>query len=356
MPYLFFLYNEKGGNMKIVLDAFGGDNAPEEIVKGGISALEKDKELELIMVGRQDIVKELIKQNDGDLSRIEIVDATEVIGMEETPTVAIRQKKDSSLVKAFKQLSDREDVGGLVSAGSTGAVLTGAVLKVGRIPKISRPALAPILPKLSENGGGVVLIDCGANADCKPVNLCHFALMGKCYAEIYLGIENPRIALLNIGQEEHKGGELQKEAYKLLSGMNINFVGNVEGRDMLNDACDVIVSDGFSGNIALKTCEGSAMGLLGEIKGQISKGGLKAKLGALLLKDVFKSVKKKMDYNEIGGAAFLGVKKVVIKAHGSSQAKSIATAILQAKRTVSENMIGKIQKGLETAGVEIDNA
>lgn len=339
--------------MKIVVDAFGGDNAPFEIVKGGISALNLDKDLELVFVGKEDIINSLILENNGDTDRIEVVNANDIIDMNDVATTAIRQKKDSSLVVAFNELMAREDIGGLVSAGSTGAVLTGAVLKVGRIPKISRPALAPILPKL-KNGGGVILVDCGANAECKPINLCHFALMGKCYAEAFLGIENPRIALLNIGAEEHKGGELQKETYQLLSKMDINFVGNVEGRDMLNDTCDVIVSDGYSGNIALKTCEGTAVGIFGEIKNQIKSGGIKAKLGALLLKDTFGNIKKKMDYNEIGGAGFLGVKKVVIKAHGSSNAKSISTAILQAKQMASEKMVDKIKEGLERTNLEIE--
>ena len=330
--------------MKIVIDAFGGDNAPIEIVKGGLLALEQDEKLELIFVGKKEEIEKIVEGKFAD--RIEIVDAREIITMDDVPTTAIRQKKDSSLVKAFGELTSREDIGAIVSAGSTGAVLTGAVLKVGRIPKISRPALAPVLPKL-KNGGGVVLVDCGANAECKPLNLCHFALMGKCYAETFLGVKNPRIALLNIGSESHKGGTLQQETYKMLEKMDINFVGNVEGRDMLEDTCDVIVSDGYSGNIALKTCEGTAMGLLGEIKGQIKAGGLKAKLGALLLKDTFGNIKKKMDYNEIGGAAFLGVKKVVIKAHGSSKAKSILAAINQAKTMINQNMVEKIKEGLE---------
>ena len=339
--------------MKIVLDAFGGDNAPGEIVKGACLALNDDKSLELILVGKEDIIKNLIMENNGDMSRIEIVNASEVISMEEVPTTAIRQKRDSSLVKAFETLMQREDVGAIVSAGSTGAVLTGAVLKVGRIKKVSRPAMCPVIPKLTENGGSVALIDCGANAECKPINLCHFAIMGKIYAETYLGIENPRIGLLNIGSESHKGTSLQQETYKLLQQMDINFVGNVEGRNMLEDVCDVIVADGYSGNIALKTCEGALIGLMSMIKRNIKGGDLKTKLGGLLVKGMFKEMKDDIGVYLHKGAAFLGVKKVVIKAHGSSKANTIEASLIQAKQMAESNMIEKIKEGIEKENMDL---
>ena len=340
--------------MKIVVDAFGGDNAPVEIVKGCVLALEQEKDLNLILVGKQDIIENLIKENNGDSSRIEIINANEVIGMEETPTLAMRKKKDSSLVKAFDTLMQREDVGGIVSAGSTGAVLTGSVLKVGRIKKVSRPALCPVLPKLTKNGGSVALIDCGANAECKPINLCHFALMGKIYAENYLGIKNPRIALLNIGAEDHKGGTLQQETYQMLKKMDINFVGNVEGRNMLEDTCDVVVSDGYSGNIALKSIEGTAIGLLSMIKNNIKEGNLKTKVGGLLVKDMFADMKDYIGTYLNKGAAFLGVKKVVVKAHGSSKAKAISVAIIQAKQMAESGMIEKIKEGIDKENMLIE--
>ena len=339
--------------MKIVLDAYGGDNAPVEIVKGGIVALNQCNDLQLIMVGKQDVISNLIIENNGDSSRIEIVDASETIGMEEVPTTAIRKKRDSSLVKAFDTLMKRDDVGAIVSAGSTGAVLTGAVLKVGRIKKVSRPALCPVLPKLTPNGGSIALIDCGANAECKPINLCHFALMGKIYAETYLGISNPRIALLNIGAEDHKGTALQQETYQLLKKMDINFVGNVEGRNMLEDTCDVVVSDGYSGNIALKSIEGTAIGLLTMIKNNIKSGNLKTKIGGLLVKDMFSEMKDNIGEYLNKGAAFLGVKKVVVKAHGSSKANTIAAAIIQAKDMAESGMIDKIQAGIEAENMQI---
>ena len=250
--------------------------------------------------------------------------------------MAIKLKKESSLVKAFDFLMADEDAKGFVSAGSTGAVLVGAFMKVGRIKGVSRPALAPILP--TAKGNGVVLCDCGANVDCKPVNLVHFAIMGRAYAQAMLGVEEPRIALLSNGVEDHKGNELCHEAFELLKAeKGINFVGNCEARDILSGDYDLIVSDGFNGNIALKSAEGAATTILGAIKEGVYGGGLRAKLGGLLLKPVFKNVKKRMDYNAHGGACFLGVNKVVVKSHGASKRKSIAASVLQAKSLAEHN-------------------
>lgn len=327
--------------MKIVIDAMGGDNAPIEIVKGATLALGQDKDLEVVLVGDNEAISNVLKDEEYDKNRVEIVDAKDVITNDDVPTTAIKRKKESSLVKAFERL-DNEDAQGFVSAGSTGAVLVGAFMKVGRIKGVSRPALAPVLPTLK--GNGVVLCDCGANVDCKSVNLQHFAIMASAYAEAMLGVKSARVGLLNNGAEAHKGNELTQEAYNLLSQtQGINFVGNCEARDILSGDFDVVVSDGFNGNIALKSAEGTANTMLKLIMDGVYAGGLKSKIGALLLKPVFKAVKKKMDYNAHGGACFLGVNKVVVKSHGSSKAKSICASILQAKSLAENGVCEKIK-------------
>lgn len=335
--------------MKIVVDAMGGDNAPEQIVLGAIDAVKQDKNLTVVLVGDQDKIKAVegySEQSQDVLSHIEIVDAKDVITNDDTPTLAIKTKKDSSLVRAFDVLNGDSEVGGFVSAGSTGAVLVGAFMKVRRIRGVSRPALAPVLPTMK--GNGVVLCDCGANVDCKAVNLQHFAVMASAYAEAMLDVKNPRVGLLNNGTEEHKGNELTQQAYDLLKQTEcINFVGNCEARDILSGDFDVVVCDGFNGNIALKSAEGTANTVLSLIKEGIYSGGLGGKIGAMLLKPVFKTVKKKMDYNAHGGACFLGVNKVVIKSHGSSKFKSISASILQAKTLAEHEVCDKINEGIK---------
>lgn len=331
--------------MKIIVDAHGGDFAPSEVVKGCMQAIAADKDLEIIITGKTEEIKALLTVNE----RITIIEASEIITNDDVPTAAIRSKKNSSLVVALDMLKKDSTIGGLVSAGSTGAVLTGAFMILGRIKGISRPALAPILPTM--NGSNVILIDCGANVDCKPVNLAHFAVMGCAYSKAMLNIENPRVALLSNGVEEKKGNELNRQAFEVLKKMDINFVGNMEAREMLSGEYDVVVADGFNGNIALKASEGVATSMLKLIKKSIMEGGLRAKIGALLLKPALKGVKDKMDYNSKGGAAFLGIEKVIIKSHGSSKAQSICASILQAKQLVSANIIDKIRTGLN--GVDL---
>lgn len=339
--------------MKIIVDAMGGDNAPEQIVLGAIDALCEDKQLEVTLVGDTDAICKVLAGKKYDDNRLEIIDAKDVITNDDSPTMAIKTKKESSLVKAFEALN-RDDADGFVSAGSTGAVLVGAFMKVGRIKGVSRPALAPVLPTLK--GNGVVLCDCGANVDCKPVNLQHFAIMASAYAEGMLGVKNARVGLLNNGAEAHKGNELTQEAYKLLSETRgINFVGNCEARDILSGDYDVVVCDGFNGNIALKSAEGTANTMLKLIKDGVYSGGLKSKLGALLLKSVFKNVKKKMDYNAHGGACFLGVNKIVVKSHGASKSKSITASILQAKSLAEAKVCDKIKSGI-TEVLAVQNA
>ena len=331
----------------------GGDNAPEQIVLGAIDALCEDKQLEVTLVGDTDAICKVLAGKKYDDNRLEIIDAKDVITNDDSPTMAIKTKKESSLVKAFEALN-RDDADGFVSAGSTGAVLVGAFMKVGRIKGVSRPALAPVLPTLK--GNGVVLCDCGANVDCKPVNLQHFAIMASAYAEGMLGVKNARVGLLNNGAEAHKGNELTQEAYKLLSETRgINFVGNCEARDILSGDYDVVVCDGFNGNIALKSAEGTANTMLKLIKDGVYSGGLKSKLGALMLKSVFKNVKKKMDYNAHGGACFLGVNKIVVKSHGASKSKSITASILQAKSLAEAKVCDKIKSGI-TEVLAVQNA
>lgn len=339
--------------MKIIVDAMGGDNAPEQIVLGAIDALCEDKQLEVTLVGDTDAICKVLAGKKYDDNRLEIIDAKDVITNDDSPTMAIKTKKESSLVKAFEALN-RDDADGFVSAGSTGAVLVGAFMKVGRIKGVSRPALAPVLPTLK--GNGVVLCDCGANVDCKPVNLQHFAIMASAYAEGMLGVKNARVGLLNNGAEAHKGNELTQEAYKLLlETRGINFVGNCEARDILSGDYDVVVCDGFNGNIALKSAEGTANTMLKLIKDGVYSGGLKSKLGALMLKSVFKNVKKKMDYNAHGGACFLGVNKIVVKSHGASKSKSITASILQAKSLAEAKVCDKIKSGI-TEVLAVQNA
>ena len=334
---------------KIIVDAFGGDNAPIEVIKGAVNAVNEKENFIVTLVGDSSIISDELLKYDYDKRRIEIIHAPQVISNNESPTEAVRKKKDSSIVVGFNTLNNDEDAQAFVSAGSSGAVLTGAVLLVKRIKGVVRPALVPTLP--TRNAGQVALIDCGANADCKPNILVQFAHLGKAFAECSLGIQNPRIGLLSNGAEDKKGNELCKETFPLLKeDTAINFVGNIEARDILTGIVDVVVTDGFSGNVALKSCEGTAETLMGLIKDNILAGGLRAKLGYLLLKPALKKVASVMNYNDKGGAILLGLKKVVIKAHGSSKAKSITAAILQA--------VGYVESGLiesATAIIEGEN-
>jgi len=331
--------------MKIIVDAHGGDYSPSEIIKGAALALSRAQGFSLVLAGNAEVVNNELKTAGCDPSRVEILDAPEIITNDDQPTEVVRKKKNSSIVAGLRRLSEDPDAAGFVSAGSTGAVLTAAALLIRRIPGIVRPALAPVLPNIK--GGNVILIDCGANPECRPVHLQQFAYMGSAYAKAVLGIQNPKIGLLSNGTEEKKGNELNKEVYPLLKeDKALVFMGNMEAREILSGGYDVVVADGFSGNIALKACEGTALSMFAIIKDGIMKGGLCAKLGYLLLKPVFKGVKKTMDYNNNGGAVLLGLSKIVVKAHGSSKAKSIAAAILQAKDLAEKGVIGEIASHL----------
>ena len=322
--------------MKIVLDAFGGDYSPEETVAGALMALDRSQDLFLVLTGDKQKLYPLV----GDNPRIEIVDAPEIITNDDVPTDAVRNKPNSSLVSAIDRLNSDSEVKAFVSTGSTGAVLTAAVLLTKRIHGINRPALAPILPTVMGDKK-VILIDCGANVEPKAQNLLQFAQMGTAYAKSF-GIENPVVGLLSNGTEDKKGTTLNKETFALLKESKLNFSGNIEAREILSGNVDVVVSDGFSGNIALKACEGTAVAMFSLIKEGIMGGGLRAKIGYLLLKPVFKKIKKTMDYNDNGGAVLLGLNKIIIKGHGASKRKAVANTIMQAVDLVNRNIVDKI--------------
>ena len=337
--------------MKILLDAMGGDNAPEANIKGAINAINKIK-AEVILVGKEDVIRSKIKEFYGKeieeiSNRLKIKNATETIEMEDTPTVAIKHKKDSSMVVGFRML--KEDEGDVfISAGNSGALLTGATLLVGRIKGVDRPALAGILPAYKSR---LVLMDCGANTNCKPINLLQFAQMASIYLKTTLGVKNPKVGLLNIGTEETKGNDLTKASYALLKEkaeeLNINFIGNVEGRDAFSGNVDIVVTDGFTGNIFLKAVEG-----LGKfVKRTLSeslKRNIISKIAAIPSLPAINRFAKTVDYKEYGGALFLGVKKPVVKAHGSSDEKLFEFTLKQAEKFV-EN------KAVEQLIVEFEN-
>ena len=333
--------------MRIFLDAMGGDNAPQAPVEGAIEALRRFPELEISLAGAIDQLEPLLKDCDDVRSRLTLVDAPEVITNNESPVMGVRTKKKSATVIGMLQLRDKE-VDGFVSAGSTGATLAGGMFRLGRIPGIERPALAPLLP----NGKGhFLLIDCGANVDCQSHYLVQFGLMGDAYMRGVMGVKNPRIGLINIGAEAEKGNALAKETYPLMEKAPYNFIGNVEAREITNDQADVLVCDGFSGNIVLKFMEGVAGTLMGIIKREMY-ADLRGKIGGLICKPAFKRVKKTMDYTEVGGAPLLGVQGAVIKAHGSSNGHALACAIAQCIKMIDGKVVDIITEGL--AGVNAE--
>lgn len=323
----------------VAVDAMGGDNAPFEIVKGAVEAV-NEFGVNIKLVGIESTVKEELAKYKYDTSKIEVIHASEVITTDEAPTTAIRRKKDSSMVIALNLVKNKE-ADAFVSAGSTGAVLTGATVIIGRIKGIERPALGTCLPTIK---GFTFLLDSGANVDCKPKYLEQFAKMGSVYAEHVMGIKNPKVGLVNIGAEKEKGNALTKEVYEILENTDINFSGNIEPRDIPFGKADVIVCDGFVGNTILKFAEGLSMALLKIIKGEITKGLYK--FAALALKKPFGNVKSRLDSEEVGGAPFLGLKSLVVKAHGSSEAKGIRNAIKQCTIFVENDIVSKIEDNL----------
>ena len=336
--------------MRIILDAMGGDNAPDANIQGAVNAINKVK-AEVILVGKEEVIRAKIKEfynkeMEEISDRLKIVNATETIEMEDQPTVAIKHKKDSSMVVGFKML--KENAGDVfISAGNSGALLTGATLLVGRIKGIDRPALAGILPAYKSQ---LLLIDAGSNTNCKPINLLQFAQMSSIYLKNTFGIEKPAIGLLNIGTEETKGNELVKESYKLLKekskDLDINFVGNVEGRDAFSGKIDAIVTDGFTGNVFLKTTEGLGKFVKRSLTESFTKNII-SKILAIPALPAIKRFSKVMDYKSYGGALFLGVKKPVVKAHGSSDKLLFEYTIIQAEKFVENKAVEKMIEEFE---------
>ena len=337
--------------MKLAIDVMGGDNAPAAVLDG-ILAFLKEPESEGVdfrLFGEKQVLDGFVAAHPESAARFETVPTTEMIGMGEHPTEAIRKKKDSSLVKALECVRDKE-AECMVSAGSTGAVLTGATLIVRRHKGIKRPALATMIPTVT--GGCTEIIDCGANTDCKPGYLVQFALMGAAYLEAVEGVKNPRVGLLNNGAEEEKGNALTKEAHQRLKQMpEVNFIGNVEARELMSGEVDVLVCDGFDGNVVLKTTEGVAKGISTMLK-QVLMASARGKAAGLIGKPAFASLKKKLDYTEYGGAPLLGINGGVIKGHGSSDAKSIMNCLKQATRLVRGGVTEKIGAFAETLNIE----
>lgn len=326
--------------MKLAVDAMGGDHAPKEVVEGAIKAINAYSDLHITLVGNESEIRKYLSSEE----RITIIHTDEVIEGTDEPVRAVRRKKNASMVLMATEVKEgRADA--CVSAGNTGALMAAGLFVVGRIKGIERPALSPTLPTIG--GEGFLLLDAGANVDAKPEHLLQYAIMGSVYAEKVRGVSKPRIGLLNVGTEDKKGNELTKQTFALLKTTDINFIGNIEARDLLNGVCDVVVTDGFTGNVALKSVEGTALAVFSMLKSALTSN-LPSKLAAGVLKPQLKGLKKKMDYSEHGGAGLFGLNAPVIKAHGSSDANAIFHSIRQAREMVEKNVVGTIRNTLET--------
>ena len=329
--------------MKIAIDAMGGDNAPEAAVRGSIEARD-EYGLSIILSGKENEIKKILEKNTSNFNNIEIINAEDVISNDDKPVMAIRRKKDSSMVKALYAVKNKE-ADAIVSAGSTGALLSGGTLLIGRIKGIERPAIGSLIPAMS--GGVYLLIDSGANVDSKPEFLYDFAIMGDIYLKRVMNTRSPRIALANIGTEKSKGDKLTVDTYALLenSKLDLNFTGNIEARDIIKGSADIVVCDGFTGNIILKTMEGTMQELIKGLKEEIMSS-FRSKIGGALIKPALNNFKSRFDYSEHGGAPLLGVKAPVIKAHGSSDAKAFKNAIRQAKICAESNVNELIEESI----------
>ena len=331
--------------IKIVVDCFGGDHSPDANIDGALAALEKYPDLKVILTGDAGILEDRLKGKSYDPSRLEVVHAPEVIGCDEKPTDVIRLKKESSMIKAIRLLRDDDDIAGMVSTGSTGALVAGALTRLGVLEGVIRPAFCPILPTM--NGGIVGICDSGANVEVTPAHLKQFAIMASLYLENVYGVENPRIALLNVGREAEKGDSIRQEAYRRISGLPcVNFVGNMESRDLLSGAYDAVICDGFSGNVLVKTTEGTALELLLKVKETIFSRTV-YKIGAMFQKRMFRDLKEFMNYQNYGGSVLLGSRKVVVKGHGSSRATAVEKCIEQAYRMEASALSSKIEAALD---------
>ena len=327
--------------MKLAIDGMGGDNAPQSIVEGALQALDDFNDIEILLYGREEAMKPYLKEHP----RLTVIHCEEVVEGEDDPARAVRRKKDSSMARMLEAVADGT-ADACLSAGNTGALMAGGLFKVGRIDGVQRPALATTLPTI--DGKGFLMLDLGANADAKPEHMLQYAIMGDIYAKKVRGYTEPRIGLLNIGTEEKKGNELTKAVFGLLKETDMNFEGNVEARELLNGVADVIVTDGFTGNMVLKTIEGTAGALFAMLK-EAFTSSTKSKIGYVLAKDGLKGLKTKMDYTEYGGAALFGLKAPVIKAHGSSNARAIYSAIKQARTMVEHDVCATIQQTIASA-------
>ena len=344
--------------MKIILDAMGGDNAPLAPVMGAVQAA-KDFDAQIVLIGKGEEILQVLREQGLDTlpEGIEVVHADEVVDVHEDPAAAVRKKKNSSMMLGLKMLADGNG-DAFISAGSTGALLSGATLLVKRVKGIRRAAMGPVMP--NKAGGKTVILDCGANAECTPEFLLQFGLVGSLYAKKNFGIANPRVGLLNIGTEDTKGTDLQKQAYALLQSAAdkglLNFVGNVEARGVPLGEVDVVVCDGFSGNVLLKSIEGTAMFMGSMMKHKIFKRNFFSKLGYLLCKPGVDEVMKMLDYREIGGTQFLGIRKPVIKAHGSSDALAFRNAVKQAMDAAAGDISAELEQGLKLLMPEKENS
>lgn len=326
--------------MKIIVDAFGGDHAPLEIIKGCAIAVEEFG-VDILLTGKESVIRKTAEDNGISLNRMDIEDCSEVISMEDEPNTVLKVKKDSSMAVGLRLLNEgRGDA--FISAGNSGALCVGATITIRRIKKIKRPAFAPILPSES---GFFMLLDGGANVECRPEMLHQFAVMGSVYMERVMKVANPRVGLANVGTEDHKGTELYRETYQLLKNSNLNFIGNVEGRDIPKGVCDVVVCDGFAGNMILKTYEGVAITLMKKMKHMFADS-VKGKLAAALVVSDLKELKTKFDYNKYGGAPILGASKPVFKAHGDSKAITMRNAIKLSMDYVNGKAIEEITAAL----------
>ncbi|MBQ7247892.1 MAG: phosphate acyltransferase PlsX [Lachnospiraceae bacterium] len=329
----------------IALDAMGGDNAPGEVVLGALDGLRRSEELSVILVGRTDAINPFLDGVEYDSDRLRIVEASEIIEMSEPPVAAIRHKKDSSIVVGMSLVKNGE-ADGFVSAGSTGAVLVGGQLVVGRVRGVERTPIGVVFPT---SKGLALLIDSGANMDAKPGNLRQFAVMGSIYMESVLGVNNPKVGLVNVGVEEEKGNAVVKETYELLKETpDINFIGNIEARSIPYGEADVIVCDAFVGNVILKLYEGTGGALIGMIKEALHSSA-RSKIGGLLIKPALKGTLKKLDASEYGGAPLLGLKGLIVKAHGNSTRKEISNTLMQAVSFVEKDIVNKVAEALSAS-------
>lgn len=329
---------------RIAVDVMSGEKEVSELISGALRALEEENEIELTLIGEYDIISDVLAKTDFNSKRLKIEAADEIITMDESPIKALRKKKNAT-VNVGAELLKNKKVDAFISPGNTGSVMAAGLLRVGRIKGVSRPPIAIQFPSVK---GSTLVLDNGANTDCSPENLQQFALMGQLYAENVMKIKNPRVALLNIGEEKRKGNNLTKETYELLNNDQSikNFIGNVEGRDIFSKEVDVVVTDGFVGNVVLKTTEGAASFFLDLIK-ESFQTNLRSKIAALLLKPYLKKVLNKIDYRQYGGAPLLGVNGVVIISHGSSDGTAIYNAVKAAKNTVQEDIVSLIKTELE---------